>query len=188
MRYPIVIEPGNERTAWGVVVPDLPGCFSAGDSLDEALLEAEQAVELHMTALMEAGHPIPAPSQLQAVIESGEFAGWIPALLEVDITRLEGPAERINITLPKVVLSLIDRAAERLGVSRSGFIRDAAIRAIPARVGTSKVVRLTKAGVVVKRVGKKAKQVKNKQGVSVKKTKGKAARPLRVNARVAKSK
>jgi hypothetical protein len=40
MPYPIAIEPGNDTTAWGVVVPDLPGCFSAGDTLEEAMLEA----------------------------------------------------------------------------------------------------------------------------------------------------
>ena len=44
MRYPIAIEPGDETQAFGVVVPDLPGCFSAGDTLDEALSSAEEAV------------------------------------------------------------------------------------------------------------------------------------------------
>ena len=29
MRYPILIEPGSADTAFGVAVPDLPGCFSA---------------------------------------------------------------------------------------------------------------------------------------------------------------
>ena len=41
MRYPITIESGNDSTAWGVVVPDLPGCFSAGDTLEEAMIQAE---------------------------------------------------------------------------------------------------------------------------------------------------
>ena len=45
MRYPIAIEPGDEGTAFGVVVPDLPGCFSAGDSIDEAIINAEQAID-----------------------------------------------------------------------------------------------------------------------------------------------
>lgn len=35
MRYPAANEPGDEKHAFGVVVPDLPGCFSAGDTLDE---------------------------------------------------------------------------------------------------------------------------------------------------------
>nr|MBA3835536.1 type II toxin-antitoxin system HicB family antitoxin [Sphingomonas sp.] len=44
MRYPIAIEAGSDSTAFGVVVPDLAGCFSAGDSLDEAISNAEEAV------------------------------------------------------------------------------------------------------------------------------------------------
>jgi hypothetical protein len=36
MRYPVAIEQGTDDTAFGVVVPDLPGCFSAGDTLDGA--------------------------------------------------------------------------------------------------------------------------------------------------------
>ena len=40
MRYPIAIETGDSKHAYGVVVPDLPGCFSAGDTLDEALTNA----------------------------------------------------------------------------------------------------------------------------------------------------
>lgn len=39
MRYPVVIELGTDTTAFGVIVPDLPGCFSAGDTLDEAMPE-----------------------------------------------------------------------------------------------------------------------------------------------------
>ena len=45
MRYPIVIERGDDTHAYGVVVPDLPGCFSAGDTLDEAYVMAKEAVE-----------------------------------------------------------------------------------------------------------------------------------------------
>jgi len=45
MRFPIVIEPGDEQHAFGVVVPDLPGCFSAGDTLDEAIDNAKEAIE-----------------------------------------------------------------------------------------------------------------------------------------------
>jgi predicted RNase H-like HicB family nuclease len=49
MRYPIAIETGDEKHAYGVVVPDLPGCFSAGDNLDEALTNARAAILLSAT-------------------------------------------------------------------------------------------------------------------------------------------
>jgi predicted RNase H-like HicB family nuclease len=55
MRYPIAIEPGNETQAFGVVVPDLPGCFSAGDNLDEAISHAKEAIELWLETVIEDG-------------------------------------------------------------------------------------------------------------------------------------
>jgi hypothetical protein len=47
MRFIVAIEPGTETTAFGIVIPDLPGCFSAGDTLDEALDNACEAIELY---------------------------------------------------------------------------------------------------------------------------------------------
>ena len=67
MRYPIAIEPGTDHTAFGVVVPDLPGCFSAGDTLDEALDNAEVAATLWIDAALELGH-----RHLAAGLERGE--------------------------------------------------------------------------------------------------------------------
>ena len=55
MRYPIAIESGDAKHAYGVVVPDLPGCFSAGDNLDEALTKAREAILLHLDRLLDDG-------------------------------------------------------------------------------------------------------------------------------------
>ena len=46
MKYFIAIEPGTDDTAFGVVVPDLPGCFSSGDTLEEAIDNANEAAKL----------------------------------------------------------------------------------------------------------------------------------------------
>jgi len=59
MRYPIAIELDDEAQAFGVVVPDLPGCFSAGDTLDEALNNAEEAVVAWIDAMLDRGEAIP---------------------------------------------------------------------------------------------------------------------------------
>ena len=64
LRYPVIIEAGDENTAWGVIVPDLPGCFSAGDSLDEALVAAEEAVAAWIETALDAGLDIPPPSKI----------------------------------------------------------------------------------------------------------------------------
>jgi predicted RNase H-like HicB family nuclease len=60
MRYPILIEQGTERAAFGVVVPDLPGCFSAGDTLDEALDATKEAVAAWVDAALDGGRHLPA--------------------------------------------------------------------------------------------------------------------------------
>ncbi len=43
MRYPIAIEPRTDKSVYGVAIPDLPGCFSAGETLEEAIAGAEEA-------------------------------------------------------------------------------------------------------------------------------------------------
>ena len=63
MKYPIAIEPGDDEHAWSVVVPDLPGCFSASDSgIDEAIENAKEAIELWIETALDAGEDVPRPS------------------------------------------------------------------------------------------------------------------------------
>ncbi len=128
MKYPIAIEPGDERRAFGVVVPDLPGCFSAGDSLDEAVDNAKEAIELWLETVIDDGGAIPEPRPIAEHQKSPEFAGWIWAVVAVDLAELSDKAERVNITLPARVLRRIDAAAKAAGESRSGFIAHLALR------------------------------------------------------------
>ena len=75
MHYPVAIEPGTEMTAFGVVVPDLPGCFSAGDTLGEAMEGAGEAVAVWIDAVLDAGGSIPAPSGMDAIRQNPDYAG-----------------------------------------------------------------------------------------------------------------
>jgi predicted RNase H-like HicB family nuclease len=59
VRYPIAIEIGTESTAYGVVVPDLPGCFSAGETIDDAVIAAEEAATAWIDATLDAGGTVP---------------------------------------------------------------------------------------------------------------------------------
>jgi predicted RNase H-like HicB family nuclease len=78
MRYPIAIEPATATTAWGVVVPDLPGCFSAGDTLEQAKLHAKEAVSAWLELAGDAGRAIPAPSNIDALqLAHPELTGWL---------------------------------------------------------------------------------------------------------------
>lgn len=122
MRYPIVIEPGSDTAGFGVIVTDLPGCFSAGDTLDEAISGAEEAAAAWIDAALDAGEAIPAPSSLEAVRSNPEFDGWTFGVITLDPALLDDTIERVNITLPRRVLKRLDALARAAGESRSGYI------------------------------------------------------------------
>jgi len=130
MKYPIAIEPGSEKNAWGVVVPDLPGCFSAADNgLDEAIDQAKEAIELWIEMALDGGQVIPKPSSLRELQKKKEFKGWAWAIVEIDPALLSDEIERINITLPKKVLARLDAKAKKAGENRSAFIAHLALTA-----------------------------------------------------------
>lgn len=132
MKYPIAIEPGDETHAWGVVVPDLPGCFSAADNgIDEAIENAKEAISAWIEAVMDDGGDVPAPSSIAIHRENPEFEGWIWAIAEVDPAILDDKTERVNITLPRRVLARLDAKARAAGETRSGYIAKLAIEARP---------------------------------------------------------
>ena len=122
MRYPIAIEAGTKTTAFGVIVPDLPGCFSAGDTLDEAMAGAEEAAAAWIDAALDAGQAIPAPSSLDVLRGNAEFADWAWGVITLDPALLDDTSERVNITLPRRVLKRLDAQARAAGESRSAHI------------------------------------------------------------------
>ncbi len=129
MNYPIAIEhaPGQ---AYGVQVPDLPGCFSAGDTLDEAIANAAEALAFHIEGLLDAGERIPSPQALETHSTNPDYSGMIWAITSVDLAALSGKSKRLNISLPERVLRRIDAAAGKNGESRSGFIARVALEAV----------------------------------------------------------
>jgi len=133
VRYPIAIEPGDESTAFGIVVPDLLGCFSAGDSLEEAMTGVEEAAVAWLDATLDSGGAIPAPSDLDDVRRNPEFSGWTFGVISVDPAVLDDAVERVNITLPHRVLERLDAQARAAGKSRSGYIAQLTLES-PKRV------------------------------------------------------
>ena len=130
MRYPIAIEPGDAKHAYGVVVPDLPGCFSAGDTLDEAIANAPEAVALWLEEALERGEVAPNAKPFEVHRQDPGFEGWIWAVVDVDLSGMSDKAERVNITLPSRLLARVDARAKKLGDTRSGFLARAAMEAL----------------------------------------------------------
>lgn len=95
MRYPFAIEPGNDTSAFGVIVPDLPGCYSEGDTLEEAHANAKESAELWLEAVLEDGGAFPRPSAPEALRkEHPEWADWIWSHVDIDVPGESGRRDR----------------------------------------------------------------------------------------------
>lgn len=125
MLFPIVIHK-DPKSDYGVTVPDLPGCFSAGATVDEAMAMAREAIELHLEQMVQDGEAIPSPKSVEHHRKNRDFAGAIFALVTVDPANLRVKVKRINITLPERILDRVDRVARERGETRSGLLAAAA--------------------------------------------------------------
>ena len=129
MRVPIAIEPGSETTAFGVIVPGLPGCFSAGDTLDEAYANAVQAIELWMEVALERQQAVPIPNlaDLARHQNDPDLAGWLWGIVDVDLSKLGNQTAHVDIELPRPLLQAVDAYAQQQGETRNGFLIRAAL-------------------------------------------------------------
>lgn len=132
MRYPVVVHKDAESD-YGVTVPDIPGCFSAGETLDQALQEVVEAIECHLEGLLLDGEPIPVPRPLDFHQSNPDYAGGVWAVVTIDLGNLSGRTRRVNVTLPERILALMDKYAVEHGETRSGLIAEAALAYIAAR-------------------------------------------------------
>ena len=130
MELPIAIHKEPTST-YGAIVPDVPGCFSWGDTVEDAIRNVREAVYAHVEAMASEGLPIDVkPSRIEQLSKDPEYAGAIWALADIDVAKLDMKPERINISIPRFVLKKIDDYTERRHESRSGFLarRDGADR------------------------------------------------------------
>ncbi len=111
---------------YGVEFPDLPGCVTAGVTLDEAAAMAREALALHLEGMAEEGESLPEPSSLEDVTALAASAGAVPVF--VAAPRLKGRTIRINVTLDENLLTEIDDAAGP--GARSRFLAQAARAAL----------------------------------------------------------
>lgn len=128
MNYVAVIEKEPD-SAFGVWFPDIEGCFSAGDTLDEAVANAAAALRQHAEAMESAGHHVPPARSIDemrhdvdvaAAVEGGAVLFAVPLLADA------GRTVRINISLDKALVDQIDSAADARGLTRSAFLAQAA--------------------------------------------------------------
>jgi predicted RNase H-like HicB family nuclease len=122
--YPAIVERGT--TGFGVFFPDLPGCTSFGRTVNEAAINAQEALVAHLFLSDEHGDPLDDPSDISA-IERDPDVDEVARILVRGERR--GKSMRINITLDEGLVAAIDKVAG----NRSGFLAEAARVALAAR-------------------------------------------------------
>ena len=122
MHYIAIIHKG-EGTAYGVTLPDFPGCFSAADTLDDVPRNVQEAVELWAE-----GEEIapPVPSSFEEVARSEAARGGMLMLVDITFDFLDPNVVPVNISMPVHMRNRIDRAARDRGLTRSSFLVQAA--------------------------------------------------------------
>lgn len=122
--YPAIIERGTD--GFGVFFPDLPGCTSAGTTIQEAAQQAEEALDMHLTGLAEDGEAFPEPSEIDAIVVDPDVDEAARLLVRGE---RPGRSVRVQVSIDEGLLARIDKVAK----NRSGFLADAARTALAAR-------------------------------------------------------
>lgn len=126
-RYVAIID--GRPGAFGVVIPDLPGCTSGKRTVDDALHNAVEAVTLWVEDARADGEQVPKPRsadklrkdpEVAAALARGGVLAYVPLLLDA------GRPVKANLSLDAGLLDAIDEAAERRGLTRSAFLASAA--------------------------------------------------------------
>ncbi|ALS63682.1 type II toxin-antitoxin system HicB family antitoxin [Pandoraea apista] len=130
MEFPIAIHK-DDGSVYGVTVPDVPGCFSWGETIDDAIRNAKEAIKGHIETSLEYSEDVTfSCSDIEDLAKREEFAGAVWALADVDVTKLDSKPERINVSFPRFVLHKIDAYVEKRHETRSGFLARVALEAL----------------------------------------------------------
>lgn len=115
VRYPALID--GKKGAYGVAFPDLPGIVAMGDTIDEALINAEEALRDYATETEIDGDAIARPCELdEVVVDPGQILTAVPLI------RQSGRSVRIHMAINEGVAVFIDSEANRRGMTRTAYV------------------------------------------------------------------
>ena len=115
LRYPALID--GEDGAYGVTFPDLPGVVAMGETLDQALVNAEDALRDYAIETEKDGQARISPGAIEEVTPP---AG--STLVSIPLIHLSGRSIRANMMLDEGVLAFIDSEAKRRGMTRTSYV------------------------------------------------------------------
>ena len=122
--YPAIVERAGD--GFSIFFPDLPGCTSAGLTIQQAALNAEEALAGHLLVSAQYGDDVADPTPLDQLATDPDVEEVARILVRAE---RPGKSVRINITLDEGLVAAIDRVAK----NRSGFLAEAARHELAAR-------------------------------------------------------
>ena len=118
----------DKDTGYGVSVPSLPGCFSYGDTLEQAIEETKQTIVFHIEGMLEdSTEPETDQPALATSIADPNYAGAQWFGIEVNIDHLTLKPERFNVNWPRYLLDKVDTYVSQTHDTRSNFLAKAAL-------------------------------------------------------------
>ena len=127
MRKYLAIVHHDEGSAYGVWFPDLPGCYGAGETEDEALACAKKSLLLFAQDAEDDGEELPAPRTLSdlrkdevvcaSLNESNGFFVSVPLMLN------SGRTKRVSLDLDVALIEWIDQLREENNLTRKSVVR-----------------------------------------------------------------
>jgi predicted RNase H-like HicB family nuclease len=123
--YPAVFEETTDG-GYSIFFPDISGCISAGENLEEAITMAKEALSLHLSEMINDNDEVPKIDLLNAKEEAN---GCLLMMIEpnpaIISRRTKEHAVRVNITIPQMLLERADRYAKAANINRSRLIAEA---------------------------------------------------------------
>ena len=106
-RYPIVIDKDPDSD-YGMMVPDLPGCYTVGDTIADVLTQAVEAIECHLEGMLLDGDPIPEPKDIAFHETDPEYAEGVwktitikfPELRHYPVVLHKNPGRPYSVNIP----------------------------------------------------------------------------------------
>lgn len=121
MLYPLYIHAGDHTHAHGVTFPDFPGCFSAADNWEDLPAAVQEAVEAHFEG---EDDPVSPPTALDKLATDPQYVGGVWMLFDIDLSRINAKAVRLNISLPERLVQGIDQEVLRNPLRGTSSHRD----------------------------------------------------------------
>jgi predicted RNase H-like HicB family nuclease len=126
-RYVVVVD--GKAGAYGMWVPDMPGCTSMGSTIADLLSNAQEALQLWAEDVLESGDALPKPRSIEVIRKDRDVArdltdGAVLAIVPLVIET--GRPVKANLSLDAGLLAAIDEAAAARGLTRSAFLSSAA--------------------------------------------------------------